>query len=242
MKILAGGPAADIEAAYFEASSASVKGQKTDHELHVQYIVDQDTGDFEVTHDNHIWSNDSVLRVGRMRQDFLDLAAVKDYDAAWFVDTDLVLGPRTLEIMLDVDAPIVFGVFWTTWAGQQGPLPQVWDAHPYSFNHTTHNGRKTFPTIRALQNNQELEVVGGGACTLIRKEAFGKAQYHPPLKGMPWWGEDRDFCARAQVHNLRMVATPRPDIVHLYTTEQRSPEAIAQAQELVGITKPKDQP
>lgn len=235
MRILAGGPAVDIEAPYFKASMASVKGQQTQHELDVQYIVDQDAGDFAVTEDNHLWSDDSVLRVGRMRQDFLDVAEAQGYDACWMVDTDLIVGPRTLELLLDVDAPIVFGVFWTTWSGQPGPLPQVWDKHSYSFNHYMQGEAKVYPTIQALLQGREVEVIGGGACTLIRREAFGKARYSPPLEGMPWWGEDRDFCTRAQVHGLKMVATPRPKIVHLYTPEQRTPEAIEHAQQLVGI-------
>lgn len=235
MRILAGGPAVDTTSDYFQASRDSVLGQKTKHELEVKYIVDQKPGDYRVTGDNHHWSDDSVRRVGRMRQDFMDHAQAHGFDACWFVDTDLICGPRTLDLLLDVRAPIVFGVFWTQWAGQQGPLPQVWDQHPYTFDKLEHEGRDVYPTIEAVKRGMEIEVNGGGACTLIRKEAFGKARYHPPLNGMPWWGEDRDFCTRAQVHNLRMVATGRVKIVHLYAEEQRTPEAIAQARQLVGI-------
>lgn len=235
MRILAGGPAVDIKADYFKASQASIRGQQTSHEIDVKYIVDQDPGDFRVDDDNHHWSDDSVVRVGRMRQDFLDMARAENYDAAWFVDTDLILGPRTLEEMLDVQAPIVFGVFWTQWAGQAGPLPQVWDTHPYSFDNVQHEGRTVYPTIEAVKRRMEIEVNGGGACTLIHSAAFD-TKYHPPLQGVPWWGEDRDFCMRAQVLGHQMVATGRPKIAHLYTPEHRSPEAIAQAQQLVGIT------
>lgn len=240
MKILAGGPAVDIEAEYFKASRDSIVGQKTKHELKVNYIVDESPGDFHVTDDNHHWSDDSVHRVARMRQDFMDMAEAGGYDACWFVDSDLILGPRTLETMLDVDAPIVFGVFWTTWKGQKGPLPQVWDTHSYGFDWVEHPhkpGERIFPTIEAMKRRMEIEVNGGGACTLIRMEAFGKARYFPPLKGMPWWGEDRDFCTRAQVHGLQMVATGKVQIAHLYTPEQRTPEAIAEAKRVVGITQ-----
>ena len=233
MKILAGGPAVDIKADYFKASRDSIKGQRTAHEIDIRYIVDQDPGDFRVEDNNHIWSDDSVERVGRMRQDFLDMAEAEGYDACWFVDTDLILGPRTLEEMLDVEAPITFGVFWTDWGN--GPMPQVWDEHPYGFDAVEHDGDMIRPTVEWLKRGKDLEVVGGGACTLIRAECYGKALYHPPLQGMPWWGEDRDFCTRAQVHGLKMIATPRPKIVHLYSEAQRTPEVIAEAHRLLGI-------
>lgn len=239
MKILAGGPAAETESAHFKASRDSIVGQRTKHEVSVQYLIDQDTGDFKVEADNHHWSDESVLRVAKMRQDYLDRANAQDFDAAWFVDTDLILGPKTLELMLDVDAPIVFGVFWTRWQGKDKPMPQVWDHHPYSFHGVPHPNdpeRTIAPTIEALRRGLEIEVIGGGACTLIRREAFDKAKYYPLLRGMPFWGEDRHFCTRAQAHDLTMVATGRVAIAHLYTPDQRTPEAITEAQRLVGIS------
>lgn len=234
MRILAGGPAADIEAEYFKASKASIAAQQTGHEITINYIVDPAPDDY-VEGEAHTWTEASWLRVGRMRQDFLDMGEAQGYDAVWFVDTDLILGPRTLEYMIDTAAPIAVGVFWTKWPGLDVILPNVWDQHPYNFA----TDGETVPTLDALtKGSKEALVNGGGACTLIHKEAFGKALYYPPLQGMPdgFWGEDRHFSVRANAHGLDMIATARSRIAHLYSEEQRTPEAIAEAQHITGAT------
>ena len=138
-----------------------------------------------------------------------------------FVDTDLLLHPSTIDRMLSADAPIVFGVFWTKWPGQNYALPQVWDRFPYGYWETTlEDNSKINPTIELLKLRQDIEVNGGGACTLIRKEAFN-TKYSPPLQGMPWLGEDRDFCARAQSLDHKMMAVGSVDIIHLYDESSR---------------------
>lgn len=248
MRVLAGGPARETESDMFR--------------LHVEGLKVQEGFDLTIRHelvpddDGPRWHHDKIERVAKARQGFLDTAAyAKDSvpvpipeasairpsrrvasgtHALFLVDTDVILGPGVLERMWAVDADVVYGVFWTEadW-GKGSPIwPQVWDVHPYRFRETTWDALNR-PGVN------EIEVLGGGACTLIRGRGFESA-YWPllesirPLEGM-WGGEDRTFALGCETRAVRQVAVTGLPIVHCYTDAMRTPHALDVARREVGL-------
>lgn len=238
MNILAGGPAREVESEVFRLHREGLEAQNGgDRRLKVEHTVVPDPG-------GDRWTRQKIERVARCRQQFVNVATALS-DALFMVDTDVILGPGVLDRMIAVEADVVFGVFFTqaSWGGPYGPWPQVWTKNPYGFDPLS--AELLTEGLDGIVN--EVEVFGGGACTLIRGRGF-ESRYWPLLdslqvghddtviredaRGM-WAGEDRSYCLGLEARGIRMVAVTGLPIVHLHT--DRSDRAVARAREEVGL-------
>lgn len=245
MRILAGGPARETSSSLFNAHLEGLECQKRNVDLVIQHEVVEDVG-------GHRWTGDKIDRVAECRQGFLDAATSyvwdmvehegKTYalpphqksDALFFVDTDIILGPGVLTKMLSVDAPVVYGVFWTysDWGGSMDNWPQVWDINPYGW---------TQDCADALNKDgmNEVEVLGGGACTLIRGDGF-RSRYFPRLTSLShgpgmWCGEDRSYALGLECRGIKQIALTGLPIKHLHDVTQHTRPAIKKAKAEVGL-------
>ena len=224
MKILAGGPTRENTSDMFWLHCDGLGAQETaDLAVRVWHPRIPDIG-------GPRWHREKIDNVASARQECMDWAR-EEFDALLMVDSDVIIGPGVLDAMLAVDAPVVYGVFWTLWPGYKRHLPQVWDTHPYDYRDDT--------VLKALIAGGNVDVNGGGACTLFRGDAF-KSRYHPLLDGLKhapgmWAGEDRTFALGCEVLGIRQVAVGGLPIVHLYEDEMQTPEALEQAREMVGL-------
>lgn len=228
--ILAGGPARETESAVFQLHREGLEAQGG---VVIRHEVVPDPGGAR-------WNPAKIERVAKARQMFMDPSqpfydafADVPFSGLFMVDTDVICGPGVLDRMLAVDADVVFGVFWTkgTWGGPYGDWPQVWDVNPYGFS--SECGK-----LLLEDGVNEIEVFGGGACTLIRGRGF-ESRYWPLLPSLEraggmWAGEDRSYCLGLEARGIRMVAVTGLPIVHLHA--DKSPEAIEAARAEVGLT------
>jgi len=247
MRVLAGGPAREDESLVFALHRQGLEAQEG-FDVEVRHAIVPDTG-------GERWDGGKVERVARVRQDFLRLAdpgVLGDdglrrkvstfgdqiarnemgggFDGLWLVDSDVICGPDVLRAMWAVDAPVVYGVFWTVWPGYDAALPQAWDVNPYGF---------TEGCMDALVTGGEVPVYGGGACTLIRGRGF-ESRYYPLLgslaySGGMWGGEDRSYCLGLETRGIKQVAFSGLPIVHLYSDDQQTPDAVDAARQAVGL-------
>jgi hypothetical protein len=195
------------------------------------------------------WHVEKIENVARARQAMMskvDYAMIGrpnfPYDGLFLCDTDVIVGPGVLERMWAVDADVVHGVYWTPddW-GQPADCdiaPQVWWTNPYDWKP---NDLAAMTCWNALceQGVNEVEVNGGGACTLIRGRGF-ESRYWPLLEslrgaGRMWPGEDRTYCLGLECRGIRQVAVTGLPILHLYTDAHRTPDMLARAREMVGL-------
>ena len=230
IKILAGGPAVDSDAAYFKAHAATLEHQKLTMDpdkVRVDILhLDGHNPDVEykVEGGHHKWSEEAFDWMGHLRQSFLDRAVKHGYDAVFRCDTDLLLGDGVLQALMACPSPITYGVFWTKWEHSQGEQAQVWDMHPGEWA----------PGSKAqsiLLRGGTTEVLGGGACSLIWAAAIRRgARYYPRLQSLPhhklWRGEDRTFSLTAEVHGLTQSAIGGLPITHLYSEMSRSNRSV----------------
>lgn len=190
------------------------------------------------------WSVEKIERVAKARQAMFGYVREglphdhsTGFDALLMVDTDCILGPGVLERMWACDADVVFGTFWTRadWGNVPGidVWPQVWDRHSYRFTEECWR-ELTAPGVN------EVEVYGGGACTLIRGRGF-ESHYWPLLESLSAYddmmvGEDRSYCLGLEARGITMKAVTGLPIVHLYTPELRTPAMLEKAREKVGLS------
>lgn len=242
MRILAGGPARETTSDMFRLHVEALEAQtvtsgrptQPDLEITVHHELVPDDG-------GPRWHMDKIERVAVIRQKFMDRRIdVKNGGiqphALFMVDTDVIVGPGVLERMWQVDADVVYGVFWTRcdWGNAPGIdlWPQVWDVQPYRFTEECWN-ELTAPGIN------EVEVFGGGACTLIRGRGF-ESHYWPLLEsikysGGMWAGEDRSFNIGLESRGITQIAVTGLPIVHLYTDELQTPDKLDEAREKIGL-------
>lgn len=235
MRILAGGPARKTEGRLFRAHLAGLEAQTGHFELEIRHEVAPDPG-------GPRWQHDKIERVAKVRQEFLEWGECRYYDpvghpedpALFMVDTDVILGPGVLERLLEVDAPVVYGVFWTrcNWGGSHDDWPQVWDINPYGWT------QETADALRADGVN-EVPVYGGGACTLIRGRGF-ESRYWPLLESLKprndmFAGEDRTYCLGLECRGIPQVAVTGLPIRHAYNMADKTKPAIERAVGEVGL-------
>lgn len=183
------------------------------------------------------WTRRKIEAVAHARQQLLDLAVLEGATEVWLVDDDVICGPGVLERMRQAPADVVYGNFLTTcsWGGHHDFWPQVWMTHPYGFQ-----GHEL--TLEALRSgkDQNLEVHGGGACTLIRGRALRQARYAPLLKGLKsaggmWCGEDRTFALHCEVKSITQLAVVGLPIMHLHGQEELKEEQEQAVRQKVGL-------
>lgn len=256
-KILIGSPVR-VDPQTFQAHLESLKWQELPPNVEVQYhhvINDPEPGplkaqaeelgtaevvptvDFSVDSTHH-WNKNSFDLVASIKQNLLDQTVEQGFSHFFLVDSDILLDRRCLASLLSVERPIVSGVFWTAWEGSEPTKlgPNVWLRNPYFQEGFGMNWAEFW---RRLVQRRLTRVAGGGAVCLFQREALEKdVRYFPRLDGLPsggmWQGEDRSLSLRAQRNHVKQYADPWPDIFHAYHPEDRTPETLEAALEMLG--------
>lgn len=167
------------------------------------YIV-RDTGDqYQKTQDDHIWTLENLNKMSTLRNLCIDRALEGGYDYLWFIDTDLVLDPETLKVLLKADKDLISELFWTNnwcnaWLHDQsmGMLPEWSEPGLYEVGMT-------------------------GACFLIRRRVLEAGVNYSPIPNIKYLkGEDRYFCVRAVCHGFTLWTDSHCPPHHLYTEQE----------------------
>jgi hypothetical protein len=186
-------------------------------------------GDYAEGGATHTWTASAMQRCGALKNELMQRCLDGGFDALWLVDADVLCDPYTLQSLVDCEAPIVAGVYWTQWVRPEPAdprwsqqvihaAPQVWLRHPYRLDGHGYSEAE----FRSLLVNRQLVKVGGlGACTLFHRTALAKGiNFAPVPEGLPPGpmsdGEDRHLCERARRLHLPLLADAWPDIFHAY--------------------------
>lgn len=168
-------------------------------EIRGDYIV-ANTGDaYGKTANDHLWTADNLSKMHGLRNMTIRRALTGGYDWLFSVDTDLVLHPDTLAVLLRAGRDIVSELFYTNgWAnawreGQYTPPEPEWQA----------------PGLYRVGMT--------GACMLARRNVLEAGVDYSPIPNLGMWGEDRHFCVRAAVHGFDLWTDTHCPPEHLYT-------------------------
>ncbi len=172
---------------------------------------------------SHRWTDALMRRVARAKDRLIALAIELGTDFLFLVDSDLVLHPKTLRVLLAARHDIVAEVFWTRWDPEAPPQPQVWLTDTYDLHYRLSPGervsgdvahRRAERFLAGLRRPGLYQVGGLGACTLISRRALRAGVRFEDLYNLSFQGEDRHFCVRAtgieQVGSDLFDATSRP--------------------------------
>lgn len=161
-----------------------------------------DTGDlYERREHDHYWSYDNLHKMHELRNITCRKALEGGYDYLFSVDTDLVLHPETLAVLLEADKDIVSELFWTNgWCN-------AWMTD------------QSTGMERAWITPGLYRVGMTGACVLISRRVLEAGVDYTPIPNIDkcLWGEDRHFCIRAACHGFELWTDSHVMPDHLYT-------------------------
>lgn len=170
------------------------------------YDVINTEDEYIKTKDDHIWTDENLDKMSKLRNCTIEKAKSYDY---WFsVDTDLILQPETLKVLLEADKDIVSEVFWS-----KAPNGEWW-CNAWMYDIYDPDGQ--LPKWR----EPGLYKVGmTGACTLAKTKVFNENVNYSKIPNLKIWGEDRWFCIRAAVEGYEMWLDTHYPALHLYTED-----------------------
>jgi len=179
-----------------------------------EYVRDQQT---------HHWTNDNLRDVTIMKNGLIRYALEKRYDYMFLVDSDLILKPETLMILLSHKKDICAEVFWTKWTPDGEEQPNAWSADFYSFA-----GHE----IEQWKQAGLYQVGMSGACILIKSNVLKSGVNYSPIYNVSHslW-EDRAFCIRAAVAGFKIYLDTSCAPEHLYRQKPVKPESNKKKQE-----------
>ncbi len=172
----------------------------------------------------HYWSEELIWRVAFLKEVIIEYAKQVNCDYLFLVDSDIYLHPQTIRHLVSLQKDLVAEVFWTKWAPDSDPLPQVWQCGQYRFcpggsnrsNSEEECNRKSQEFLQNLKIPGVYKVGGLGACTLISRNALNQGVSFAPVHNLDLVGEDRHFCVRAVVLGLELYADTHFPPIHIY--------------------------
>ncbi|ARO64138.1 Uncharacterized protein B5E39_1701 [Bacillus cereus] len=171
-----------------------------------------------------IWNEDLIWKVAKYKNKIIDKMLEEEYDYLFFVDSDLVLHPKTLQHLVQLNKDIVAEIFWTKWEKNNVELPQVWLYDHYTlYEHHREEvleekeiQRRTLEFLNMLKKPGVYEVGGLGACTLFSRSALEKGVNFSKIKNVTMWGEDRHLSIRAAALGIRLFVDSHFPAYHIY--------------------------
>ena len=178
----------------------------------------------------HNWTNSLINKVSEFKNYIINKAKEYRVDYLFFVDSDLILHPKTLKRLLGINKDIVSNIFWTKWEKGLIELPQVWIKDNYTLFDSYYGesiskeeqDKRTLEFLSKLRIPGTYKVGGLGACTLISRKALNKGVNFSNIYNVSFMGEDRHFCIRAIALGFELYVDTYFPCYHVYREEELS--------------------
>ncbi|WP_394188553.1 glycosyltransferase [Paenisporosarcina quisquiliarum] len=197
------------------------------------YLLENDlnlTEEYVCDHETHHWKDSIIEKVARYKNRMLDFARINNFNYIFFVDSDIVMHPKTLKQLLNSNRDIISNIFWTQWIEGGVLEPQVWlqDVGKLYIKNPDEKLSKFEIRQKSNEFRNMLKIpgiykVGGlGACTLISGKVLQTNISFSRLENISFWGEDRHFCIRAVAHGFDLFVDTHYPSYHIYTLKHLS--------------------
>lgn len=173
-----------------------------------KWILDTDE---EFKQDNihrNKWKEYNIQTMANMKNTIIEQDIINKYDYLFWIDSDLIVQPETLEYLIKADKDIVSEIFWTDWQNSEIEEPNAWELDEYSFYSDT---------LNKYRKKGLYKCGGTGACILIKTDVYKKGVNYSPIYNLSFWGEDRAFSIRAACAGYELFVDTNCPCIHLYS-------------------------
>jgi len=173
-----------------------------------EYIVTETGDTYQKTANDHIWTLDLMRKMSELRNRTITEMLLGGYDYWLSIDTDIVVDPKTLRMLIEADKDIVSEIFWT-----QAPNGQYWCNAWMNDQYSRPEEEWRRPGLYRCGMT--------GALTLIKRRVFEAGVSYEPIPNIKTAlkGEDRHFCVRAACAGFELWIDTHCPAKHLYTRE-----------------------
>lgn len=180
------------------------------HIRNAAYITHDTQDAYRKTETTHLWTNGNLNKMSDLRNITIQYMLLKGYDYWLSADTDLVLDPHTVEVLLAANKDIVAEVFWTL--NDAGLWSNAW-----MYDQTDQDGQQEKWMEPGLY-----KVGMTGALMLCKRRVFeaGVGYARIPNIRNAVFGEDRHFCIRAACAGFDLWLDTHCPARHLYTENE----------------------
>ena len=158
----------------------------------------------------HLWGGDTVETVAEAKNCLIKKAIERGADIL-FCDSDQIMQPATLKILVGHDKDICGEILWTRWKPREAERPNAWDFADYILSSET---------IKALKEAALVRVGYIGGLLLIKHHVLKAGVDYSPVPNLTFWGEDRHLGVRAAVLGFEMWVDTQYPAFHIYRDEQ----------------------
>jgi GT2 family glycosyltransferase len=190
-------------------------GKHINKDLNEIYQVLNDDVSYQKNDRTHIWQDKNFKAVVTIKNYLINAMLSNNFDYIFYVDSDLILHPKTLLQLLSTDKDMVSNIFWTHWDksnANQGELPNCWMRDDYGFE---------LADLKAWKQKGTYRVGMTGACTLIKRKVLENPSVNwNPINNISFslW-EDRAFCIRVAIAGFEIWTDTNYPALHLYREE-----------------------
>jgi GT2 family glycosyltransferase len=207
-----------------DEESSALLNNFSDNESKVTLFRGKQESGYLCNDQSHYWKEDLVWKVAEYKERMIEVAKEEGYDYLFFIDSDLLLYPQTINSLIAAKKDIISNIFWTKWKPEQQIMPNVWLSGTYTM---VDKRREEQLTQEELINRHQAflqkltkpgiyEVGGLGACTLISRRALLSGVSFQEINNLDYWGEDRHFCIRAKVLGYSLYVDTKCPAFHIY--------------------------
>ena len=174
------------------------------------FKIYNDKTEYNADGNTHEWKQSNLNAVSEMKCDIIK-KNMDDYDYIFFVDSDVILHPKTLQTLIDANKDIISEIFWTQWGIDKPNTigPNCWDTGHYDF----------VGSITRFFEQKIHRVGGTGASILINTKVFKAGVDYSYLYNCDLWGEDRHFSLSAVAHGFELYVDTTFPARHIYRKE-----------------------
>lgn len=187
-------------------------------------FIDEKNEEYVCTANSHYWKKSLINRIIEFKNDIIMYARKIQADYLFFVDSDIVLHPDTINHLASRNVDVLSNIFWTKWSLNAPISPQVWKQDESKCYERDWDKEYTYLQKRQLELDFDNQLripgiykVGGlGACTLLNKKSIESGVNFSLLDNVSFWGEDRHFCIRARALGLELYVDTVYPAYHIY--------------------------
>ena len=179
-----------------------------------QYIEEIDKTEFKIPEEGRkFWKDENFYTISKMRTKLLEKAREENYDYLFMVDSDVLLHPKLLQLLINDNKDIVSSLSWTkpdTNTKIEAPCG------PYE-------GWKMYDDVEFAKIPGLYKIGWTGRCTLISSKIFNNKNIsYYPVQGVAYSGEDYAFCLRCycNIPNIEICIETRLPSRHLYNKKE----------------------